>query len=546
MDHADYDVVVVGGGIIGAAAARALTRQGYRILLLEQADFASGSTAASTRLIQGGGPAPGAGPLRQLPEATLARERLLRSRPHLVQPQPFLLPVFAGDGRSPSLVRARLALNDLLTPRKVAPWSRGFSLREVQRLEPSLTTTGLRAVYRFHDALVEAPERLCIAYLAEAREAGADLRNYASVDFIVMGDGGASAVDFHDVHSGRRHTATTRVVLNAAGPWLDAVLQATSRPLRPRLHAQRGSHVVVDLEGRGPSQGIVAPGAEGRPIFVIPWLGHHVVGTMEAPVGAEEVGAVHAPSHEIDALLDAAEQLLPGVGMDRAHALYAYAGVWPRGLGSNGAPTQGWAIIDHAAERAPGLLSVVGGSLTTAERTGQRAVRMVREALGRPPRRRRPQALPPRAPTNLSFLPPETVAHLRARYGQRSPDVAAYAGLDPELAELISPAHADIGAQVVYALEHEGALTVGDVLLRRTPVGLTHDLGRAAAPRVAAIMQGRMGWSEAERAQAVRDYDLELQRRLTVLRPRPGQAPATAAGSAGAAAAGGGIPSAGV
>ena len=521
MDHADYDVVIVGGGIIGGAAARALTRQGYRILLLEQADFASGSTAVSSRLVQGGVPGPGAGPLSRLPEWTLARERLLRSRPHLVQPQPFLLPVRKGDGRSPSMVRAGLILYDILTPRKVAPWSRSFSLQKTQRIEPSLATTGLQAVYHFYDALVEAPERLCLAYLAEAREAGADLRNYASVDFIVIGNSGVSAVDFHDVPSGRRQTATTRIVLNAAGPWVDAVLQATSRPLRPRLHALRGSHVVVDLEGRGPSQGIVSPGPEGEPLFVVPWLGHHILGTTSAPADPDETGPVHARPHEIDALLDAAERLLPGIGVDREHALYAYAGVWPAQRDANGGPSLGWAIIDHATERAPGLLSVVGGSLTTAERTAQRAAHLVREMIGGPPRRR-PQALPPRAPTNLSFLAPDAVAHLRARYGQRSPDVAAYAGMEIELAERISPAHQDIGAQVVYALEQEDARTVGDILLRRTPVGLTNDLGRAAAPHVAEIMQKRLGWSDPERAQAVRDYHLELQRRLTVLRSHVG------------------------
>lgn len=528
MDHADYDVVIVGGGISGAAAALALTRRGYRILLLEQGDFASGSTAASTRLVQGGLGYLESGHARLLHESLRSRERLLRTRPHLVHPQPFLLPVYAADGRSPAMVRAGLTIYDLLTPRKVAPWSRSFGRRQLRRLEPALSTAGLRATYRFHDGLVELPERLCLEYLTEAREGGADLRNYASVDFVLGGDGAARAggVDFHDVRSGERHSATARVVLNAAGPWLDEVLQTTGRMMRPRLRRVKGTHVVLDLQGRGPKHAVLAQGPRGRtPVLVVPWLEHHIVGVAESVLSGEAPDETRPQDHEIDELLDAADRLLPGVGCGRAQAIYAYAGVRPWGLAGDGSRRYGSAVIDHAKDGLPGLLSIVGGTLTTASATADRVVKAVRDAIGRAPRRGGPRALPPRAPANMSFLAPDSVEHLRARYGHRSPDVAAYAGLDPALAEPLSPYHADIGAQVVYALEHEYARTIGDVLLRRTPVGRTFDLGRAAAPRVAAILQDRLGWSDAERAQAVRDYELELHRTLRVLRPRAPQDP---------------------
>ena len=521
-DGAPYDVVIIGGGICGAASARALTRRGYRILLLERADFASGSTAAGTRLVQGGLQYLESGRARQLHESLHARERLLRSRPHLVRPQPFLLPVYHDERRAPALVRAGLTIYDVLTPRKVAPWSRTFPPRAVERMEPSLATVGLRAAFGFHDGLVELPERLCLEYLAEAREGGADLRNYAAVDFILGSESGgrASGVDYHDVLTGRRHSATARVVLNAAGPWVDDVLQATGRPMRPRLRAVRGTHVVLDLEGRGPSHALLAQGRrDGEPLTVVPWLGLHIVGVAESPAEGERPERTRPESYEIDELLDAADRLLPGVGVNRAQALYAYAGLQPWGEpGTRWRPAQ--RLIDHAEDGRPGLFSIVGGTLTTAEATADQVVKAVRRTIGRAARRSGPRALPPRAPGNVSFLPPETLAHLRGRYGQRSADVAAYAGQDPSLAAPISPRHPDIGAQVAYAVEHEQARTVGDVLLRRTPVGRTRGLGRAAAPRVAAILQARMGWSDAERAQAVRDYELELHRTLTLLRGR--------------------------
>ncbi len=523
-DGAPYDVIIIGGGICGAAAARALTRHGYRILLLERGDFAAGATAASTRLVQGGLQYLESGRARQLHESLHARERLLRSRPHLARPHPFLLPVYHAERRSPALVRASLAVYDVLTPRKVAPWSREFSLRAVQRMEPALATDGLRAAFRFYDGLVELPERLCLEYLSEAREGGADLRNYAAVDFILGSEGGsrASGVDYHDVLTGRRRSATARLVLNASGPWVDDVLQTTGRAMRPRLRPVRGTQVVLDLEGRGPAHALLARGRRGRPpTVVVPWLGLHIVGVAESELepGDAEPGPARPQPHEIDGLLDAAARLLPGVGVDRSRALYAYTGLQPWGEpGTRGGAAR--RVIDHAEDGMPGLLSIVGGTLSTAEAMADRTVKLVRGVIGGAPRRGGPRALPMRAPGHVSFLPPETLAHLRGRYGQRSADVAAYAGQDASLAEPISPLHPDIGAQVVYAVEHEQARTVGDVLLRRTPVGRTRGLGRAAAPRVAAILQSRMGWSDAERAQAVRDYELELHRTLTVLQAR--------------------------
>ena len=132
-------------------------------------------------------------------------------------------------------MRGGLLLYDLLSPRKVSPWHRSFTRRELQRQEPSIATAGLEASFQFWDALVEMPERLCLEYLAEAREGGADVRNYASVDFLIVHNGVARGVDYHDTLTGHRHSATGRLILNAAGPWVDAVLEATGQRLRRRI-----------------------------------------------------------------------------------------------------------------------------------------------------------------------------------------------------------------------------------------------------------------------------------------------------------------------
>ena len=516
-----YDIIIVGGGVNGAAASAALTQRGYRLLLLEQQDFAAGATAASSKLIHGGVRYFQSANARLIHTSLQGRESLLRTRPHLVRPLPLILPVFGGDPRPAAAVRAGLVLYDLLTPRKVSPWHRAFSRSDVQRREPTLAAQDLKAAYLFHDAQVVMPELLCLDHLRAARDAGADLRNYSAVDRLVVGHGAVTGVDFHDVHSGERHSAGARVVINAAGAWADAVLQSSGHALRPRLRAQQGTHLVLNLHGRGPRHAImISARADGRSLVIAPWLGHHVLGASEISAGPGATSA-RAAEWEVDYLLAEFARVLPGIGIDRAQVLYSMTGVWPAAE-TAAAKGGGPSIMHHAREGVVHLYTAVGGELGAAERLAARLTRAVQRDIGAPPRSGRPRPLPARPPGRVSFLPPLVQEHLRDRYGPQAPDVAAYVAQDAGLAEALSPHHPDIGAQVVYAVEREGARTPGDVLLRRTPIGLTHDLGRSAAPAVARIMQSRLGWSDGEREQAIRDYEMELHRRLQVFDQRLG------------------------
>ena len=510
--NGSYDIIIIGGGANGAAAAAALTQLGYRLLLLEQQDFAAGATASASKLIHGGVRYFQSANARVIHASLQGRESLLRSRPHLVRPLPLLLPVYRDDPHPAAVVRASLVLHDLLMPRKVSPRHRAFSRRGLQRREPTVATHDLKAAYLFHDAQVVMPELLCLDHLRAARDAGADLRNYNAVDRLVVGNGAVTGVDFHDVHSGERHSAGARVVINAAGPWADAVLQSSGHTLRPRLQSQQGTHLILNLQGRGPRHAImISARRDGRSLVIAPWLGHHVLGTTDLSADAGATQA-RAAEWEVDYLLTEFARVLPGIGIDRAHVLYSMTGIWPS-LGTKGG---GAAFMHHEAEGVAHLYTAVGGELGTAERLASRLTRAVQRDIGAPPRSGRPHALPARPPGRVSFLPPLVQEHLRDRYGPQAPDVAAYVAQDADLAEPLSPHHPDIGAQVVYAVEREGARTPADVLLRRTPIGLTYDLGRRAAPRVARIMQSRLGWSDGERDQAIRDYEMELHRRLQV------------------------------
>ena len=520
MATANYDVIIIGGGINGAATAASVAARGYRTLVLEQDDFASGTTSASTKLIHGGLRYLETGDARLVHESLQSRERLLRERPHLVRPMGFILPVYEGDPRPPWYIRSGLALYDLLSPRKVSPWHSSFSERELQRFEPSISTDNLKAAYLYHDAQVWSPERLTLEYLAEARAYGADLRNHVAVDYIIVDGGQARGVDFHDVLTGRRSTASGRLVINAAGPWVDAVLDATGRSLKRRIGGTRGSHLVVDLDGRGPRHAVLASAkSDARPMFVTPWLDHHIIGTTDVR-DDDDPYDVRAAGWEIDYLVAEAARVLPGLGIEHRNVLYAYSGVRPLARAGEGvfegAISRRSIIADHATEGVERLVSVVGGKLTTAADLGRKVADSVAQQIGRP-RARGIAALPETPTSRAVFLPPETQEHLRTVYGPRVPEVAAYAASDASLAQPISETHRDIGAQVAYAVDHEGARTVADVLLRRTAVGITRDLGRSAARPTASIMAPRLGWSDEMREQAVRDYFAELHRRFVIM-----------------------------
>ena len=521
----EYDVIIIGAGINGAAIAAAVAARGYRTLVLEQGDFASGTTSASTKLIHGGLRYLATGDAALVHESLQSRERLLRKRPHLVQPLGFLLPVYRGDPRPAAVVRAGLLLYDLLSPRKVTPWHRSFSTRQLQRIEPAISTDNLTGAYRFYDAQVEMPERLTLEYLAEARSSGADLRNYAAVDYIIVDRQRARGVDFHDVLTGKRSSAAARLVINAAGPWVDAVLEATGRSLQTRIGGTRGSHLVLDLQRRGPRHAVlISAKSDGRPIFVVPWLDHHILGATDIHDDGDPAAARIQP-WEVDYLIAEAARALPGIGIERRSVRYAYSGIRPlpraADTASPGAITRRSFVIDHRPEGVERLLSIVGGKLTTARGLAREVAEQVRSAIGRP-RARGIRALPAQPHARATFLPAHAEQHLRNTYGPRAPDVAAYTAADPQLAEPLSPHHRDIGAQVAFAVDHEGARTVADILLRRTAIGLTHDLGRSAAPPTAAIMQHRLKWTDEHREQAIRDYFAELHRRFTIFDQQTG------------------------
>ena len=516
-----FDLIVVGGGINGAGIARDAALRGLSVLLLEQHDYGWGTTWRSTKLIHGGLRYLEHREFRLVFEGLRERAVLLRTAPHLVRPLPFLLPVFRGGRYGRHTVRAGLALYDLLSVGSPLPGHRALSAEQVRALEPAIRHEGLTGGFSYYDAQAVFPERLCLENVLGARDAGALAFNHVAVTGLCSNrrGGPVAGVRARDAETGADLEFRGRVVVNAGGPWADRLLRQTGSG-ETLLGGTKGSHIVVDFGGAGPRHAIYAEaGADGRPFFIIPWRGFHLIGTTDLRFDGDPA-AVMPEEHEVEYLCRETRRVLGGLPLNDEHVLYAFAGVRPlprhagRG-GREGAITRRHFIRRHDSTGHAGLLSIIGGKLTSYRHLAEETVDLVCKLLGRAPGHSTTAARP-----LVPGAPPDTDNPLNSRlasiYGGRAEAVMALARVDHALAAPLCPHGADIAAQVVHAVRREGARTVADVLLRRTPVGWNACRGIDAAPAAARMLAHELGWDTARAVSAVEAYRREVDATLVL------------------------------
>jgi glycerol-3-phosphate dehydrogenase len=506
-----FDVIVIGGGINGAGIARDAALRGLSVLLLEADDFGFGTTWRSTKLIHGG--------LRYLEhrewrlvfEGLRERAVLLRTAPHLVRPLPFLLPVYHHGRYGPWTLRAGMLMYDLLSAGKRLPRHRALSAEHVVALEPATRGSPLRGGFTYYDAQVSLPERLCLENILAAREAGAVAFNRLAVTAPRTVEGHVTGVEARDRECNRVHAFRGRVVINAAGPWVDTVLgrAGTDTSL---LGGTRGSHIVVRLGDAGPRHAIYAEaGSDGRPFFIIPWRERHLIGTTDIRFEGDPA-AVRPEDFEIDYLLREAGRVLPAAPPRAADVLYAFAGVRPLPRtrdGRAGAITRRHFIVSHARDGFDGLFSIIGGKLTSYRRLAEQVVDLIVRRLDLKPA--------PSATATMPLVPGAALAaagqgarYLAEVYGARAAKVLALAAINPALAVPLCPHGPEIGAQVAHAARFEQARTLGDVLLRRTPAGWNACRGLDAAPAAVAILARELGWDNQRAEREIAAYRREV------------------------------------
>ena len=517
----DYDIAIIGGGINGASIARDAAMRGLRVLLLEQNDFCSGTTAWSSRLIHGG--------LRYLEyaefplvfESLRERRRLQVLAPHLVRRLRMTIPVFQGSRRGRFIIWLGMVAYDLLSVGKRVPRHRMLDRAEMLRESPGLQSEGLKGGAQYYDAQVTFAERLVLENVVSAAEAGADVRNYSPVTGIELRENGRTTLRFVDRDTAAETQVQARVVINAAGPWVDRVLGTANREMSDLMGGTKGSHIIVGpFDGAPESAFYVEARADGRPFFIIPWFGQYLIGTTDIRYDGDPAD-VAASESEVAYLLNETNHVFPHANLVAGDIHYTYSGVRPlprRAKGPESAITRKHIIFRHRDE-ARGLISIIGGKLTTYRNLAEQAVDKACRQLGGtvPACRTRDEPLPGGGGLDAARDRLESDARLSRACAERLLSIygsRAVAIADDADAGFVDAAKTVLVAEVMHAIRNEFAVTLVDILHRRTMLGLSADQGRAVADPIAVLAAGELGWDDVEKGRqldALRKYNARLK-----------------------------------
>ena len=528
LANGTFDVLVVGGGITGAGVARDAALRGLRTALVEQEDFASGTSSRSSRLVHGGVRYLEHGKLGLVFESSAERRTLGRIAPHLVRPLAFVWPVYAGARVPRWKLVAGLTLYDVLALFRNVGRHQPLTMRGVLAREPRVRTDGLTGGARYWDAATD-DARLTLATVRSAVAAGAVAVNHARVTSLSMIDGRVRGARVLDVATGAGMEVTARVIVNATGPWSDTVERLADGGGRPAVRGSKGVHVCVDrrrIDNVG-ALTLLAP-RDGRVMFILPAGDFTIIGTTDT-YETVEPGQVRASEEDVAYLLESANHFFPSAGLTGDDVVSAWAGLRPLKADDGGADDPSAASREHTiAERVPGLVSVTGGKLTTYRAMAQQVVDAVQRSLG-VRRGSAPTGAMPLAGGGVADLSAEIHAastltsdtgvatRLVHAHGDAWREVWSLTTDDVSLMEKVEAGRPYLLAELAHAVREEMAMTLGDLLIRRIPLAFeTRDHGRGAARRVAAPVARWLGWSPVEMRAAIAEFDAEVERMFRI------------------------------
>ncbi len=556
-----FDLIVIGGGINGAATARDAALRGLKTLLVDKGDF-GGAVGWSSRLIHGG--------LRYLEyfefglvrESLKERERLLSNAPHLVKPLQMTIPIYQGNKRGPQLVRLGMILYDVLSFDKTLPGHRMLRPAPFRQLFRGVNRTRLSGAAQYFDAQVEYAEAICLENVLSAQAAGAVVLNHTAVVRLLQPEkeGVIEQITLEDKISGEQVEIETKasVLLNTSGPWVDQVCERGwqadhPQPLSPRklMGGTKGSHIIVEPFPGAPTDGALYVEAEsdGRPYFIIPWLGKYLIGTTDLRL-TKDLDDIKASDAEVDYLIDETNRVLPQAQLSREDVRFTYSGVRPlpnEDKDKNSSITRSHIVHDHSLPKngnIRNLVSLIGGKLTTYRQVAEELTDVAYSKLGRsaPACTTHNQPLPGAvdfsAQTIVDLisqygdrLSPAVIGHLFELYGMRTREVLALIDTTPTLAEPLQSDLPDIKAQVVYAVKTELARTLVDICFHRLLVAHRANYGRDALPAIVDTLRSHCDWSEEKcdrQYQAYHKYlevhaipDYQLSAETEALSPSP-------------------------
>jgi glycerol-3-phosphate dehydrogenase len=522
-----FDILVIGGGITGAAVAYDAASRGLSVALVEKSDFGWATSAATSKVIHGG--------LRYLKtfEFGLVRESLKERRilgniaPNYVYPIPFMFV-------NPTLVmKIGLCLYDLLAFDKKFTWDKSkkipnhysLSRKEVIEKVPNAKREGLQGAWVYYDSQNIFPERMTLAFLKSAVHYGARVANYTRVeDFFITGGNKVCGIVVRDLGNNKFHTIKGKLIINCAGPWADIVLAlAKKSAAHDKIRRSEGIHVIVKNLVNNQAVGTMTKTGH---FFLIPWRGYSLIGTTdkEYPGTPDEY---HVTRQSIQELLDTVNNDFGNNNpIQYQDVLFAYGGLRPL-LDSQGEDvhtiTRKYEIYDHADEGLTGLITVEGGKYTTSRNLAQNVLKTVEKRLGKKLAKcktHQQRLIGSEIKDMEKFIDSlkkengdfknTTVEYLGRNYGTESDKVLKLARQDQRLAEIVN-ADGEILAQVVYAVREEMARSLTDIVLRRTGIGTLGNPGKEVLEKVAAVAAGELNWDGARISREIEEVERLLQ-----------------------------------
>ena len=563
LSENEHDVIIVGGGIAGAGILRDAAMRGMDAILLEKRDFASGTTAGSTKMAHGG--------IRYLPqlefplliEALRERDIITTLAPHLAREIAFIYPIYRGDKGGIPLIKTGMFLYDFLDyignlylfdrHGSVMNYLRFYLSKKRHRMlkpdevlekVPGLRKEGLIGGAMYYDCQID-PERLCLENILDGIHRGGVAINYTRCIKLLRGEGKVVGVVVKDEITGEEYQVIGKRVINAAGPWCDEIRHLYDTALQPKIRGSKGIHLFVK---KFTDHAAALPTEDKRAFFVIPWYDFSLVGTTDTHYDGS-LDEIPTTQEDARLLLDEINRAFPELNLKLEDVIYSYARIRPlvvaradrysriknairRPGKRTSAISRKHEIFDHM--EIEGFISVAGVKLTSYRDAAQQVVDIIQRRIGR----RTPctthktpffpelhgtyekveEFIKTTAPAEAARygVERETVELLIRNYGARFREILALTEENPSWKEKICANHTDILAQVIHAARNELAVTPGDFLLRRCLIGRSKCLGLDCVETVAKTMGGILGWTEHQRKAQIENYRNEVQRTLQI------------------------------
>lgn len=516
LDKETFDLIIVGGGIVGAGVARDASLRGFHTLLVEKEDFAYGTTSRSTRLIHGGLRYLRTMQFKLVRHDLIERKILLRIAPHLVHELKFVIPTLRSEPFYRYTLHLGLTLYDLMaTGYTVHRWQH-LSQKETLKREPNLAEINdLTGSLVYYDCQAEFMERLCIENVLSAADKGACILNHAIATELDMEGDHVTGIKLRDTLTGEEYTTNGRVVVNAGGHWADLVWNEFYIMSKHKLRRTKGIHLFTNKVAENAL--VLFAKSDGRLFFVVPWGNYSLVGTTDTDYTGDPDN-VYATASDVNYLVTEMRHYFPK--FSEADIYYAMAGLRPlvseeNKVASN--TSRAHKLVDHENENGvKGLITVLGGKITAYRGIAEEITDLVCEKFGEhipcltasTPLQGMPSVQNEEIEKSAKQcnLPLATVKHLVTVYGARFTKVLDYIRINKRLAFPICESGPDILAQVIYAVNEESAKTLNDFMIRRTNIGWGPKQGRDAIETVASEMGLLLEWSGREYQMQIEKY----------------------------------------